>query len=223
MVTINKISPLPYPEESALERAPVRWDIGKGKNQIRMCTPLFSFKALEVYKKAVWAIKLTILGNEPISLSELLTIGYQSEEEEENVKRIIKASILDFQAKFDKKVIPKALCDILIQVSHPLAWTEAQSVLVKYCSDNELDWNVAGLKPISNLKHQRKLKEMLCTYCSFELDIDECCLTLSYLERINSEVKKKVLVDEKVGEKSVFRKAYADSVKARSKKKRKKR
>lgn len=211
-VAIKTISSLPYPEHKALEEAPVRWDIGEGKYHIRMATPLFSFAGLEIYKRACWALKITGISPEPIELSVLLEYGSQSKDKEQEVVNTIQEVINNFQKKHDVGVIPRNICDILLNVSHPLSWIEVHQVMTRYANDNNLAWDI----PSSPLSEQTKMRQLLATFCAFELDIGDCCLTLVYLERINTTVKKNLLVDEEdQDEKSPFSKASAHSQKKR--------
>ncbi len=202
-VAIKTISSLPYPEHQALEQAPVRWDIGEGKYHIRMATPLFSFAGLDIYKRACWAIKITMLDGDPMPLSRVLEYGAGGDDEEKTVARSIEHIIKEFQDKYKVDVIPQNICDIMLGVSHPLSWIEVHQVLTRYIQDKDLAWDI----PKNPLENKSRMKELLRTFCAYELDIGDCCLVLVYLERINTEVKKKLLADEGQRDESRFSKA----------------
>lgn len=194
--TIATHSPLPFPEPAALEQAPVKWDLGSGAQRIAMRTPLFSLHRYGIFESACRAVKFTLFAipDSEIGLDRIVVMMEEdgvkkNESKKSGMADFLRESIEGFKREWG--VIPQTLAEILIAVSDPADLAKAADVLRAWCTAKGMPWDV----PDDPEKHPEQMRDLLVQYVCHACDIAELVLTLEYLQKINTYVKKKLTLD----------------------------
>lgn len=197
-------SPIPFPESSAIQEAPVHWDLTNGSKRIRMAVPLFSFAMFKLYSDTVRAVKFVMQTSNGVSDTTLDQLLSAKENGMDTASDLLDSAISRFHD--ETGVLPASLVDILIAVSTPVSMKNARLVLHEWAENTgvgKYDIDMWDL-PDSDEECQQdpvRMRECLRFMCSHELDVSSCVLTLENLQRVNSEIKKKLLAEVPESEK----------------------
>jgi hypothetical protein len=210
--TISTKSPLPFPEPAALEQAPVKWDLGSGAQRISMRAPLFSLHRYGIFESACRAVKFALgaIPDAEIGLDRIVVLMEEdglkkNPDKRSGMAEFLRESIENFKREWG--VIPQSLAEILIAVSDPADLKQATKVLSAWCKAKGMPWDI----PSEPEKHPEQIRDLLVQYVCHACDIAELVLTLEYLQKINTYVKKKLRLDLEQGE-SALTKASRRSV-----------
>lgn len=194
MVTSRFLSKIPYPEDEAISQAPITWQLRTDYGNVIFKIPLFSFTKYHVFNKVTQAIKFLLADGKEVSLRTLLeldTYAVKSEDEKQsNYILMIKEALYKFHEMYG--ILPFDLADLLAIISEPLNVNDFYQVIHRYNKAKDM-WDIKKRTP-------KLTKFFMKEVFQNELDISDCIKLLLDIQKVNIEVKKKLLVDNQVQE-----------------------
>ncbi len=191
-------SPIPFPEGDAIREAPVHWDLVNGQKRIRMAVPLFSFAMFKIYSDAVRSIKFLMQTSNGVSESTLDQLLTAKENGMDTASDLLESALVRFHEATG--MLPDDLVDLLIAVSVPESMRTARLVLNEWAENTgigryDIDaWNLPETDDECK-KEPVRMRDCLRFMCKHVLEPASCVLTLENLQRVNSEIKKKLLAE----------------------------
>jgi hypothetical protein len=182
------LSRIPFSEEDARLRAPVRWDLGEGADRIRLAVPLFSFARFRAWEGAVTALRLRIaFGGEPTERSVGDVLDRQAQGG--NPALVIEESLDRFRRETGH--LPWHFADMIAAVSDPVDVDDAWRVLEAWYANNMMTLERGGPDAF-----REALSEML----AHVLPVRDAVRIMVDIQKVNTEVKKNLMADRPQGE-----------------------
>ena len=197
-------SPIPFPEGDAIQEAPAHWDLVNGQKKIRMAVPLFSFAMFKTYSDVVRSVKFQMQTSNGVSEATLDQLLTAKENGMDTASDLLDAALTRFHETTG--VLPDDLVDLLIAVSVPVNMRMARLILSEWGETTGIgkydidEWDLPETDEECT-REPVKVRDCLRYMCRHTLDVASCVLTLENLQRVNSEIKKKLAAEVPESEK----------------------